>query len=185
MTGHPRPEDAEPEDTRPVGARPVVPDPDQVQLPERWPSAWPTLYPVVRDRALFVALVALLTGVGLAFAADPVAQWWAIALPALLLVGPVWRVARTPARVGRAVRTGRARMTPGRLIAGRSRSGLVFSTPHGTGAVPAGPVARALSGQVGVRVVLVGLRGLQAGGAVVDEDGTVAYLRRLSTAYGG
>jgi hypothetical protein len=159
----------------PIGAEPVL-------LPDRWPSAWPTLYPVVRDRAVFVAAVALLTGVGLAFAGDPSAQWWAIALPVLLLIGPLWRVARTPARMDRAVRTGRVRVTPGRLVLGGTRSGLVLSTGDGPVAVPAGPVARTLSVQVGVRAVLVGRRRPRAGGALVDEDGTVAYLRRVSLA---
>jgi hypothetical protein len=39
-----------------------------------------------------------------------------------------------------------------------------------------------LSVQIGVRVVLVGRRRPRAGGALVDEDGTVAYLRRVSLA---
>ncbi len=182
-------EQREPDDARSVdpgrSGPGADPGPAELLLPGRWPSAWPTLYPVVRDRAVFVAGVALLTGVGLAYAGDPVAQWWAIALPVLLLVGPVWRVARTPGRMGRAVRAGRVRRTSGRLIAGGTRSGLTFTTPHGSTAVPTGPVARTLSGQIGVRVVLVGRRGMHAGGAVVDEDGTVAYLRRLSTTYLG
>lgn len=166
------------EHREPIGSEPA----DPVLLPARWPSAWPTLYPVVRDRAVFVAAVALLTGVGLAFAGDPAAQWWAIALPVLLLIGPLWRMVRTPARIDRAVRIGRVRVTPGRLILGESRSGLILSTADGPVAIPAGPVARALSGQVGVRAVLVGRRSPRAGGALVDEDGTVAYLRRVSLA---
>jgi hypothetical protein len=106
-----------PTSTPPPAAEPpnAGPPPGRVTLPQHWPSAWSAagsaLWPLVINRAVFAGATCLLTGVGLWRLGDPGAQWWVIALPLLLLIGPLLRVGRTPAVIGREVRAGRAEIT--------------------------------------------------------------------------
>jgi hypothetical protein len=90
-------------------------------LPAVWPSAWPSLWPAVVRRAAFVAAVDLLTLVGLAVAADPATQWWALLPPLLLLAGPLTAPARTRHRAAAAA--ARLDLRPDGVVLIRRRTG--------------------------------------------------------------
>jgi hypothetical protein len=102
--------------------------PSRSELPERWPSAWPSLRFRLFRRAAFVAVVQVLTAVGLAVVADLATQWWALLPPLLLLAGPATAPARARRRAQRATGTGRLTVDP---------DGLAWPTPAGRG-----PLAR-------------------------------------------
>src|SRR2546423_8592386 len=91
--------------------------PTVAELPAHWPSPWPHLYRPVRDRAVFVVLVMVLTTIGLIALGDPAAQWWAIALPLLLLTGPLSKPARVRMALHRGSGSGRIHTQLGRLAA--------------------------------------------------------------------
>lgn len=103
-------------------------------VPARWPSAWPSLRGRVLGRVAFVAVVEALTGAGLAWLADPVAQWWALLPPLLLLLGPVTAPGRARRRAQRAAAAGRLTVDPDGLIrpTARGRRALAWLAPDGT-----------------------------------------------------
>jgi hypothetical protein len=84
-------------------------------IPPRWPSGWGSLWPVLASRAVFVAMVALATAIGLMVAGDPGGQWWLPFVPLVLLLGPVVRIASVRSRWERAAVTGRLRTEAGQL----------------------------------------------------------------------
>lgn len=92
-------------------------DPPGPAVPSNWPPAWPHLHGPLRDRAVFVAATMFLTGIGLAFLGDPAAQWWAIALPLLLLIPPALRPLRARSALQSAVNHRDAAALTGRLLA--------------------------------------------------------------------
>lgn len=94
-------------------------------LPEAWPSAWPSLWRPVRDRAVLVGAMVVLTLVGLARFGDLGLSWWVALLPLVLLAGPVSRPARVRGAIRRAAadRTLRVRTTESGLwVTARRRS---------------------------------------------------------------
>ncbi|HVX43933.1 MAG TPA: hypothetical protein VHC49_08595 [Mycobacteriales bacterium] len=92
-------------------------EPDGIAAPASWPAAWSHLYGPIRDRAIFVALTMFLTGIGLALLGDPGAQWWAIALPLVLLIPSVLRPLRARSALQTAVGHRDASALSGRLLA--------------------------------------------------------------------
>lgn len=91
-------------------------EPAGVAAPAIWPAAWPHLYGPLRDRAVFVAATMFLTGIGLALLGDPGAQWWAIALPLVLLIPPAIRPLRARSALQVAVNHRDAMALSGRLL---------------------------------------------------------------------
>jgi hypothetical protein len=144
------------------------------ELPAHWPSPWPHLYRPVRDRAVFVVMVMVLTTVGLVGLGDPAAQWWAIALPLLLLIGPVSKPARVRMALHRASGNGRIQTQPGRLaVAERATTVWLADVP-----LAAGPAEPALRGYAGSGALLAWTPRRRAGAAVVLPDRAVVYLSR-------
>ena len=150
------------------------------ELPAQWPTPWPHLYRPLRDRAVFVLMTMVLTTIGLFIAGDPAAQWWAIALPLLLLIGPATCPLRARAALRRAVENGRARTAAGRLIVGERGEAVWLQTSSGDPDLPlgAGPALPALHARAGSSAVVVWTRRRRAGGAVVLPDLAVVYLSR-------
>jgi hypothetical protein len=107
--------------TGPDGAGSHRPWPLAADLAAGWPPAWPSLWPALARRAAFVAAVDLLTLLGLAVAADPATQWWALLPPLALLTGPVGHLLLTRRRARRAVSTGQLDLRPDGLILIRRR----------------------------------------------------------------
>jgi hypothetical protein len=108
----------------PAGAGGPAPDrraPAPGDLPQVWPQAWPSLWPAVARRAAFVAATDLLTLLGLAIAADPATQWWALLVPLALLTGPLTHLALVRHRARRAATTGRLDLRPDGLVLIRRR----------------------------------------------------------------
>lgn len=144
------------------------------ELPARWPSPWRHLYRPVRDRAVFVVMVMVLTTIGLFGLGDPAAQWWAIVLPLLLLIGPVSKPARVRTALHRACGSGRIHTMPGRLaVAERARTVWLAELP-----LDAGPAEQALRGYAGSPGLLVWTPRRRRGAAVVLPDRAVVYLSR-------
>jgi hypothetical protein len=150
-----------------------------VALPADWPSAWPHLYGPVRDRALFVLTVMVLTTIGLIVAGDPGAQWWAIALPLLLLIGPASKPARARRALCRAVETGRVRTLPGQLVVAERPTTVWLRPATGDPELPLhiGRVEPAMRRYVDSAAVLVWVR-RRGPAAVVLPDRAVVYLVR-------
>jgi hypothetical protein len=115
-------------------ARPPADPSAAPAVPASWPSAWPSLRPRLLRRAAFVAAVELLTVVGLVAVADPVAQWWAVLPPLLLLAGPATAPARARRRAQRATAAGRLVIDPDGLVrpAAAGRRPLAQLAPDGT-----------------------------------------------------
>jgi hypothetical protein len=148
--------------------------PTVAELPAHWPSPWPHLYRPVRDRVVFVVMVMVLTTVGLIALGDPAAQWWAIVLPLLLLIGPVSKPARVRMALRRASESGRIHTVPGRLaVAERGTTVWLSDVP-----LDAGPAERALHGYAGSPALLVWTPRRRGGAAVVLPDRAVVYLSR-------
>jgi hypothetical protein len=144
------------------------------ELPAHWPSPWPHLYRPVRDRVVFVVMVVVLTTAGLVGLGDPAAQWWAIALPLLLLIGPVSKPARVRMALHRGGGRGALRTQPGRLaVAERGTTVWLSDVP-----LDAGPVGTALRGYAGSPALLVWTPRRRNGAAVVLPDRAVVYLSR-------
>ncbi len=84
---------AGPGPARPAGGgQPVEPSDGP---PPRLPDAWSSRWRPVAKRAAFVAAVDALTLLGLVLVGDPLTQWWALLVPLVLLVGPVFRLVRS------------------------------------------------------------------------------------------
>jgi hypothetical protein len=130
----------------------------------RWPAGWASLWPVLASRAVFVGLVAACTAAGLLIAGDPDGQWWLPFVPAVLLLGPLARLASVGRRWERAAAAGRLASSPGRLL------------PAGPRAVFEGDPEVWLPARFagGPALLVRHHRDL----AVVLEDGTVRYVPR-------
>jgi hypothetical protein len=127
---------AMPSGAEPAGRPPPPPRSGPPGLPQRWPPAWPSLWPLIARRAAFVAVVDLLTLVGLSVAADPATQWWALLPPLVLLAGPLTHPVRIQRRARRAAATGRLDLRSDGLVLIRSRlhprgRSLAHVTPDG------------------------------------------------------
>lgn len=168
-----------------TAVHPRIPDPPTeppadsatVLLPDRWPSAWPHRYPPVANRAVFVVATMVLTYIGLMVMGEPAKQWWAIVLPVVLMVGPVFRLARTPDVLGRAVRSGRVRSLQVRVLDGRravSRDGTAV------GLFP-GSVSARVAARAGEPALLLWTRGARPRAALVFADAGLVYLARQPT----
>jgi len=70
--------------------------------PGRWPSTWPALWGGVRDRAVFVGAIVVLTLAGTALLGDLGVSWWVPFVPLLLMIGPATRPGRVRRRFERA-----------------------------------------------------------------------------------
>lgn len=153
---------------------------DVTPLPAHWPSPWSHLYRPVRDRAIFVLMVMVLTAIGLVVAGDPAAQWWAIALPLLLLIGPATRPGRARMALRRAIAAGRARTLSGRLAVGERGNTVWLQPATGDPSLPlaAGPAERALHHYSGSQAMLIWTRRRRGPAALVLPDRAVVYLSR-------
>lgn len=150
-------------------------DPGYLAAPSHWPAAWAQLYPPILERAVFVGATMLLTGIGLAVLGDPLAQWWAIALPLLLLIGPALRPIRARAVLQAAVVGGRAAALTGRLVPASHGADGWFEPEFGDPSVPLSFAASRRTGarRVGQPALLVWHRRFAA---VVFPGGRVMYL---------
>lgn len=130
----------------------------------RWPAGWASLWPVLASRAVFVGMVSLCTAIGLLVAGDPGGLWWLPFVPAVLLLGPLVRLASVGQRWERAAAAGRLSSLPGRLL------------PAGPRAVFEGDPEVWLPGRfAGGPALLVRYRRELA---VVLDDGSVRYVPR-------
>jgi len=163
-------------------SEPLDPSPpaEAVPLPAHWPSPWPHLYRPVRDRAVFVLTVIVLTTVGLIVAGDPAAQWWAIALPLLLLIGPATRPGRARMALHRAIGANRAATLPGRLVVAERATTVWLQPATGDPELPlhVGPAEHALRSYAGSPAVLTWNRRRRGLAALVLPDRAVVYLSR-------
>lgn len=157
---------------------PMPGGPTVAELPAHWPSPWPHLYRPVRDRAVFVLMVMVLTTIGLIWLGDPAAQWWAIALPLLLLIGPASKPSRVRMALHRASANGRLQTQTGRLgVAEQGTTVWLSDVP-----LDAGPAETALRGYAGSDALLVWTPRRRGGTAVVLPDRAVVYLSRRPSA---
>jgi hypothetical protein len=142
---------------------------EPIVVPARWPAGWSSLWPVLASRAVFVAMVGVLTAIALLIAGDPGGQWWLPFVPAVLLLGPAANIWFVRSRWQRAAARGRFGAVPGRMRPTGPRA--VFEPDSGQQRDPVWLPARYA---VGPALLLRHRRDV----AVVLVGGTVRYVPR-------